>query len=104
MIKSSRRRSLMIILVAFAFGIFTDSSSANHSWGGFHWARTTPQFTLQLGDNLTTADWKSHLAQASSDWNSPQNAANQLWTGAQPLLTAVVAGQSGRRCRMVAGT
>src|SRR5215510_1808214 len=82
--------------VCVAAGVLAAAAhiTANHSWGGYHWARTTPQFTLKLGDNLTTADWKSHLAQTSSDWNS----------GNTPVLTAIVAGQSSRQCRMVAGT
>src|SRR5437763_1325578 len=73
---------------------------ATHSWGGYHWARTTPQFTLKLGDNMS-ADWKPYLSKASSDWNSPSN---WNWNGAQPLLTAIATGQSNRNCRMVSGT
>jgi hypothetical protein len=49
---------------------------------------------LKLGDNLTSADWKSHLAQTSKDWNSANT----------PVLTAIVAGQARKRCSMVAGT
>jgi hypothetical protein len=74
--------------------VFASALSASHSWGGYHWARTTNQFTLKLGDNLTTSTWHGHLAQTSRDWNS----------GNTPLLTAVVAGQSRKRCSMVAGT
>lgn len=83
-------------LVAVSAGVLAAAVhiSANHSWGGYHWARTTPQFTLKLGDNLTSADWKSHLSQTSSDWNS----------GNSPVLTAIVSGQSNKRCSMVAGT
>src|SRR5438093_1194657 len=73
---------------------------ATHSWGGYHWARTTPQFTLKIGDNMS-GDWTPYLSKASSDWNSPLTWG---WTGAQPLLTAIVAGQSNRNCKMVAGT
>jgi hypothetical protein len=40
---------------------------ANHSWGGYHWARTSNPFTLKLGDNVSSA-WDSYLATASSDW------------------------------------
>ena len=69
-------------------------ASASHSWGGYHWARTTPQFTLKLGNNLTSADWISHLSQTSSDWNAGNSA----------VLTAVVPGSSNKRCAMVAGT
>jgi hypothetical protein len=86
------RRSLFAI-AAFTLAVVA-VPSANHSWGGYHWARTSNPFTLKLGDNLTSADWKSHLAQTSKDWNS----------GNSPLLTAVVAGQSRKRCSMVAGT
>jgi hypothetical protein len=48
-------------------------ASANHAWTNgagepFHWARTTPSFTLKLGDNVTPA-WDSYLATASYDWS-----------------------------------
>jgi hypothetical protein len=90
--------------VVLAVGAFTlalsAGASATHSWGGYHWARTTPQFTLKLGNNLTSADWKAHLSQTSSDWNSPQKFGTTT-----PILTALVAGgTTSRRCRMVAGT
>jgi len=81
---------VMVAVVAAAVPLI-----ANHSWGGYHWARTSNPFTLKLGDNLTSADWRSHLAQTSKDWN----------TGNTPLTTAIVGGQSAtRRCKMVAGT
>lgn len=86
------RRS--ICAVAALAVSFVAVTSATHSWGGYHWARTTPQFTLKLGNNLTTADWNGHLARTSSDWNSGNSA----------VLTAIVAGQATKRCRMVAGT
>ena len=86
------RRS--ICAVAALAVSFVAVTSATHSWGGYHWARTTPQFTLKLGNNLTTADWRAHLSQTSSDWNSGNSA----------VLTAIVAGQATKRCRMVAGT
>ncbi len=84
------------LLLSFALVVvFAGALSASHSWGGYHWARTTPQFTLKLGNNMTSADWQSHLAQTSSDWNSGNSA----------VLTAIVAGQSAnKRCAMVAGT
>ena len=86
------RRS--ICAVAALAVSFVAVTSATHSWGGYHWARTTPQFTLKLGNNLTTADWRAHLSQTSSDWNSGNSA----------VLTAIVAGQATKRCGMVAGT
>jgi len=89
-----RRSSVIVFLVSAAVMAFQSASYASHSWGGYHWARTANPFTLKLGDNLTSADWKSHLAQTSSDWNS----------GNSPLITAIVAGTSRKRCSMVAGT
>ena len=87
-----RLRAVVFTLIGFA--AFLTVAQATHSWGGYHWARTANPFTLKLGDNLTTAAWKSHLAQTSSDWNSGNSA----------ILTAIVAGQSRKRCSTVAGT
>ena len=94
MLNSSRLRLTALslgMLVAALPGV----AMATHSWGGYHWARTANPFTLKLGDNLTSADWKSHLSQTSSDWNSGSGT---------PVLTAIVAGGSNKRCSMVAGT
>ena len=86
----------IVLPVLFSLSAGLTALYANHSWGGYHWARTTAQFTLQLGNNLTTADWQAHLAQTSSDWNN---------SGKTPVLTAIVAGQSTKkRCSMVSGT
>ena len=82
------------ISVGLACSALSSVALANHSWGGYHWARTTPQFTLKLGNNLTAADWQSYLAQTSSDWNSGNSA----------VLTAIVGGTANKRCSMVAGT
>lgn len=88
------RRLALAIFVSLAGTVMTPVAQANHSWGGYHWARTTPQFTLKLGNNLTTADWRSHLMQTSSDWNSGNSA----------VLTAIVTGTSTKRCTLVQGT
>ncbi|HET9024249.1 MAG TPA: hypothetical protein VFN64_06720, partial [Burkholderiaceae bacterium] len=84
--KSSVR--LIVSGVAVALVVAAVPLFANHAWGGYHWARTSEQFTLKLGDNMSSS-WKPYLSQASSDWNSPTKWG---WGGAQPLLTAVVAG------------
>lgn len=96
--KTLKNISLLLILSALA--AFPSLTYADHSWGGYHWARTANPFTLKLGDNLTSADWKSKLAQTSQDWNSPQT-----FGTTSPLLTAIVNGSSSKkRCAMVAGT
>jgi hypothetical protein len=32
--------------------VFAAAPLADHSWGNYHWARTSNPFTLQTGDNL----------------------------------------------------
>ncbi len=96
----NRRRSMVFAAGLVALGVLVNVASATHSWGGYHWARTTPQFTLKLGNNLSTASWQTHLSNASSDWNSPTS----FGATSTPLITAIVAGQSNKRCSMVAGT
>lgn len=90
----NQRRLLVLSAGVLAVGLLTNVATATHSWGGYHWARTTPQFTLKLGNNLTSAVWINHLSATSSDWNSGNSA----------VLTAVVNGQSNKRCSMVSGT
>ncbi|SMF24640.1 hypothetical protein [Pseudogulbenkiania subflava] len=99
----------MPLLVGLALAAFSGTSQATHSWGGYHWASTTPvnsdgykePFTLKLGNNLTTADWTMHLSLASTDWNSPDESFKVAST---PLMTTIVTGQSKRNCSMVKGT
>ena len=95
----NRRRSMVFAASLLALGVLANVASASHSWGGYHWARTTTLFTLKLGNNLSSG-WQSQLSQASSDWNSPAS----FGAASTPLLTALVAGQSNKRCSMVSGT
>lgn len=41
---------------------------ADHSWGNYHWARTTSSFDLSI-INSTTSDWDNFVAQAIGDWS-----------------------------------
>src|SRR5262244_3130705 len=101
----NQRRWIIFAAGIITLAVFVKVAPANHSWNGYHWARTTPQFTLKLGDNMTSADWKGHLSQASQDWNNPGLDPTPTWTGSQPLLTTIVPGQStSKRCSTVAGT
>jgi hypothetical protein len=70
---------------------FTGVAHANHSWGGYHWARTTNPFTVQLGDNLSSS-WKSYLQTTSTDWSL-----------SSVLDTTIVSGKGGTNCRATAG-
>ncbi len=66
--------------------------SASHSWGNYHWARTSNPFTLKVGDNVSSA-WDASLAGAVSDWSQ-----------SSVLDMSVVAGLTfPRRCRATTG-
>lgn len=71
--------------------VFLPRVLANHSWGGYHWARTTNAFTLKLGDNVAP-NWDSYLAEASVDWST-----------SSVLDTTVVSGNGGKNCRATSG-
>lgn len=101
------KRLAIGLSVGLACASLTQIALADHAWGNYHWARTANPFTLKIGDNLTTADWRGHLAQASSDWNSAQSttSGNPPTSQNSPLITAVFAGSSSsKRCSMKAGT
>ena len=66
--KSSYRFVFMFVLM-LALVAFPVSVSANHSWGNYHWARTSNPFTLTVINSMTT-DWDDNLNVAVSDWNS----------------------------------
>ncbi len=77
---------LLLVLLAS-----TKTASANHSWGGYHWARTANPFTLKLGDNLSS-NWKSYLGTASTDWSV-----------SSVLDTTIVPGQAKASCKPISG-
>jgi hypothetical protein len=90
------RRSLCLAVgVALASVAFAAPASANHSWNGYHWARTANPFTIKLGDNMTS-QWKTYLNQASSDWSKSTNG--------NPVRTTVVAGSTTpKQCKATLG-
>ena len=57
---------MLAALVGMAF--YAPSAQANHSWGGYHWARTSNPFTLKVGDNVSST-WDSYLNEAIADWS-----------------------------------
>ena len=92
MLRNSYKRYLLVIFAVAVFAAFTIVTSANHSWNGYHWARTNNPFTLKLGDNVSS-QWDSILATTSSDWSQ-----------STVLNTTIVAGgTSPRSCRPTTG-
>jgi hypothetical protein len=90
--RAPRRAILLALGLALAL-VLPAAVTANHSWGGYHWARTSNPFTLKLGDNVTSA-WDSYLNTTSADWSV-----------SSVLDTAVVAGSAVKKlCSATAGT
>lgn len=92
MIANTRRRLLLVVLVLGAGLALTAVSSANHSWGGYHWARQSNPFTLKVGDNVSSA-WDSVLNTTISDWSQ----------STVLDLTKVTGGANPRNCRPTSG-
>jgi hypothetical protein len=66
------RQRLPLTIAAAAIAVivaFPAAVSANHKWGGYHWARTSNPFTVKLGDNVGLT-WDSKLATAATDWKA----------------------------------
>ena len=55
-------------LAVAALVLIGTTALANHSWGPYHWARTTPSFNL-IVVNSTTSDWDPYVTQAIADWS-----------------------------------
>ena len=63
---SSRRVNVAIAVCGIV--LVAGSTSADHAWSNYHWARTTPSFTLLTGDNVDSK-WDAYLDEAIDDWN-----------------------------------
>lgn len=63
------RRALILVSALAVVAALPLTASASHSWGAYHWARTANQFTLKLGDNVTSS-WDSYLVTTSTDWTA----------------------------------
>lgn len=99
MFTTFHRRLSTVLLLGLAFAAFPTLTFATHSWGGYHWARTSNPFTLQLGDNLSST-WDPYLATASSDWSKVYLPYPHV------LNTTIVAGgttTNPKRCRATSG-
>ncbi|MBI2120088.1 MAG: hypothetical protein HYT94_00510 [Parcubacteria group bacterium] len=81
-----------LVVLVTATALVAGVAEADHSWGGYHFARMANPLTLKLGDNVSTA-WDSYLGTASADWSL------------SPVLdAAVVSGKTNsKNCRAVLG-
>src|ERR687886_693658 len=83
---------VVVLAVLLALAASPSTTSANHSWNGYHWARTANPFAVKLGDDVSGL-WDSMLRTASSDWSK-----------STVLDTPVVAGGTKPKpCRATSG-
>lgn len=90
--KRSSYRFVWMLVLVLALAAFPATASANHSWGGYHWARTSNPFTIKLGDNVS-GPWDAMLRTASGDWNQ----------STVMDTTVVPGGARPKNCRPTAG-
>jgi len=67
---------------------------ANHSWGSYHWARTSNPLNLKLERQLTST-WVPSFTQAEADWE--QSTVLSLTPGSQNV------GVDPKKCTAIAG-
>lgn len=88
-----RKAQFRLLLAGAVVTVLSAASVyANHSWGGYHWARTSNPFTLKAGDNVSS-QWDAYLDQAIVDWNQ----------AAELNLVKVAGGANPKNCRPTAG-
>jgi hypothetical protein len=75
------------VLIAVPATVF-----ANHSWGNYHWARSSNPVNLKVGDNCNAA-WDGYLDLAIDDWND----------AAELNLTKVAGGTRPKTCKGTTG-
>jgi hypothetical protein len=82
------KRTLVGVAAALLFGACATTALANHSWGGYHWGRTTNSIRLTVIDT-TSSNWTSYVNTAISDWGSSH--------------LSKTTGTASKQCRPVAG-
>jgi hypothetical protein len=61
-------RLSLVMFALLSIMIAPIQSLADHSWGGYHWARKSNPFTLKVVDS-NSANWDSSLNRALTDWS-----------------------------------
>ncbi len=82
------RHALLSVSVVAIFAVTT---SADNSWGGYHWLSSNG-ITLDVGDNVSST-WDPYLDEAISDWNSTYVQLNEVPGGTRPKSCRPTAGQ-----------
>ena len=86
------RRSAPALLVIALLAI---PARADHSWNGYHWARTTTSFDLRVVDSVTSG-WQFAFEESLSRWGSSSKLNNVVASVAEDSKTR-------KRCPTVSG-
>lgn len=89
-IRANTTALVMITVLSVLVGVSV--LFASHSWGGYHWARTSNPFTIKTGDNVD-ANWDAYLDEAIVDWNVSPSLD----------LAKVTGGTNPKNCRPTSG-
>lgn len=90
--RTQKVRFVTFVFLVAVMAAFPLTASASHSWGNYHWARTSNPFNLKVGDNASSA-WDSYLNTTISDWSQ----------SSVLDLTKVAGGAKPRNCRPTSG-
>jgi hypothetical protein len=90
---STKQMIMMGAAAAVAFAA-AGPAGAFHRWSTYHWARSSGELTIPVGDNVTS-QWDSYYSKAVDDWNK-----------STVINSPKVPGSAGdpKQCRAVAGT
>jgi hypothetical protein len=87
-----RQITRQLALVSSLTVLLTALPTANHTWGNYHWGKSTSVLTLQTGDNVDSR-WDAYLNEAIEDWTA----------SVVINLVKVAGGTTGRKCRPTGG-
>lgn len=87
------KRFVGIALLSCA-AVAVSPALASHSWGSYHWARTSNPFTLRVVDAVS-GQWDAYLDEAIVDWtqSSVLNLTEEAGTGINPKKCTAITGK-----------
>lgn len=95
-----------LVIIGIGALLFSAVGHASHSWGNYHWARTTASFDLPV-INSTTSDWDDYVGVAVSYWSQSLvlNMAEDIYGSTDRKVRRQCKGGSGmvRICNLAYG-
>lgn len=79
-------------------------ASANHWWGGYHWARSTTGALSAKVNVAVDSNWSSYVSTSIADWNTPVNDPYSSQSEPDVLtLTSTNVNVDRRKCNPISG-